>query len=64
MSALAYVHSRGVVVCDLKPASILINEYGNVKLADFGAAQELVNLMGNSREKKEGTPCYMAPELF
>ena len=64
MSALGYTHSRGVVVCDLKPASILVNQYGNVKIADFGAAQELVNLMQNYKEKKKGTPCYMAPELF
>jgi serine/threonine protein kinase len=25
MRAMAYVHSKGIVVCDLKPATILIN---------------------------------------
>jgi serine/threonine-protein kinase ULK4 len=25
MNALAYAHSKGIVVCDLKPATILIN---------------------------------------
>lgn len=64
MSALAYAHSKGIVVCDLKPATILINEYGNIKLGDFGSAQMLVDLMHNYKEKKKGTPCYMAPELF
>ena len=64
MAALGYIHSKGVVICDLKPASILINEYGNVKLGDFGSAHYLVDLMHNEREKKKGTPCYMAPELF
>lgn len=64
MRAMAYVHSKGIVVCDLKPATILINQYGNVKLGDFGSAQFLVNLIHNQNQKKKGTPCYMAPELF
>lgn len=58
---MAYAHSKGVVICDLKPASILVNEYGNVKLGDFGSARNLVDLMHNQKEKKKGTPCYMAP---
>lgn len=64
MRGLAFAHSKGIVVCDLKPATILINEYGNIKLGDFGSAQLLVNLIHNQKEKKKGTPCYMAPELF
>jgi serine/threonine-protein kinase ULK4 len=35
-----------------------------VKLGDFGSAQQLVDLIHNQNEKKKGTPCYMAPELF
>ena len=45
MNGLAFCHSRGVVICDLKPATILINEYGNIKLGDFGSAQLLVDLV-------------------
>ena len=61
MSAMAFAHAKGVVICDLKPATILINEYVNVKLGDFGSAHTLVDLMHNYKEKKKGTPCYMAP---
>ena len=61
MNAMAFAHSKGIVICDLKPASILINEYGNIKLGDFGSAHTLVDLMRNQKEKKKGTPCYMAP---
>jgi serine/threonine-protein kinase ULK4 len=33
-------------------------------LGDFGSAQQLVDLVHSHTEKKKGTPCYMAPELF
>ena len=64
MAGLQYTHSKGVIVCDIKPACVLVNEYGSVKLGDFGSAQKLVDLMGKAKGKKKGTPSYMAPELF
>jgi serine/threonine protein kinase len=51
------VHHKGVLNRDLKPANVLINENGRVKLADFGlAAGELPEATGIV-----GTPAYMAP---
>ena len=64
MAGLQFVHSKGVIVCDIKSACVLVNEYGSVKLGDFGSAQKLVDLMGKAKSKKKGTPSYMAPELF
>lgn len=58
---MQFAHSKGIVICDIKPASILVNEYGNVKIGDFGSAQKLVDLMGKNKSKKKGTPSYMAP---
>ena len=53
-----------MVVCDLKLATVLLNEYGMVKLGDFGSAHLLAELTNSHRLHKKGTPCYMAPELF
>lgn len=61
MAGMQYAHSKGIVICDIKPASILVTEYGSVKIGDFGSAQRLVNLLGKDKSKKKGTPSYMAP---
>lgn len=65
IKALLFLHSNGILFNDLKPNNILFTEYGLLKLADFGLATRLVDLV---QEKdvagKKGTPCYMAPELF
>ena len=55
--ALAYVHAKGILHCDLKPGNILLDVLDHVRLADFGQAQlasELVPALG--------TFFYMAPE--
>ena len=38
-SALAYVHSRGIIHRDLKCANILVNHEGVAKISDFGASK-------------------------
>lgn len=38
ISALAYVHSKGVAHRDVKPENILLDVFGNAKLCDFGLA--------------------------
>ena len=42
---LQYLHSCGIVYCDLKPSNILLNEFGDLKLSDFGMARKIVNLI-------------------
>jgi serine/threonine-protein kinase ULK4 len=32
MSGLQYLHSNGILFCDLKPANILIDECGSLKV--------------------------------
>lgn len=59
--ALAYAHRCGVIHQDVKPANLLIDEDGNLHLADFGIAALLqgagyVNSSGGTRR-------YMAPEM-
>ena len=67
VSALLFLHSQGVLYCDLKPSNILLDENGKIKLGDFGLARRLGRSgdpAGGSGGGKRGTPCYMAPELF
>jgi serine/threonine-protein kinase ULK4 len=58
---LQYCHLNNIIICDLKLASILLNEYGKVKIGDFGSAKTLIDLMHNESTNKKGTPSYMAP---
>ncbi len=60
VSAVAYLHARGLVHGDLKPASILVTPGGHLSLADLGlAAGE-----GASKEAFRGTLGFAAPEVL
>jgi len=72
-SALAHVHSYGVVHYDVKSENVLLGPDGCWKLADFGSASEQTfELSGASRRKLleveefihgRCTPIYRPPEL-
>ena len=38
-SGLKYVHSQGIVHCDLTPSKLLLDSYGTLKVSDFSLAQ-------------------------
>jgi eukaryotic-like serine/threonine-protein kinase len=72
---LSYAHVHGVVHCDVKPENIVIGEYGEVLLLDWGLAHVLDRDAEHSVETKikeenvirsqashQGTPQYMSPE--
>lgn len=55
--ALAYVHGKGLIHCDLKPANILVDDQNNVRVVDFGQSRVFTESSASL-----GTLYYMAPE--
>ncbi|XP_057476985.1 phosphoenolpyruvate carboxylase kinase 1-like [Actinidia eriantha] len=62
MSAIAHCHRRGVAHRDVKPDNILFDEWGRLKLADFGSAECFRE--GEMMSGVVGTPYYVAPEVL
>ncbi|MBL4847417.1 MAG: protein kinase [Planctomycetes bacterium] len=69
-NAIAFAHSRQIVHNDLKPDNVMIGEFGEVLVMDWGLAVHI----GDEEEETSiphrtqlqapcGTPAYMPPEL-
>lgn len=63
VSAIGYLHSKGIMHRDLKPENILFDKDGYIKLTDFGLVKR--NMSKDSTTNTFcGTPEYLAPEMI
>ena len=72
--AVAYAHSKGVLHRDIKPSNIILGDFGDVFLVDWGLAKvdgeadadgigvSIAELSETQAGQAIGTPLWMAPE--
>ena len=62
LSALSYAHKQGVVHRDVKPANMMLNAQGQIKLMDFGIARLVSDRQMTRTGLTLGSIFYMSPE--
>ncbi|OHT09168.1 CAMK family protein kinase [Tritrichomonas foetus] len=63
LETMQYLHSMGVSHRDMKPENILIDQFGRIKISDFGLSRffDRKNYLVNT---PCGSPCYASPECI
>jgi len=63
--ALDYAHNHAKIIhCDLKPANLMVNQRGDLKISDFGIARSLGDSVSRLTldQGRSGTLVYMSPQ--
>ena len=59
LEALQYIHTQGLIHCDIKPANLMLRKDGVTQVIDLGlCTKQAVGLT-----ERRGTTLYMAPEM-
>ncbi len=61
VDGMRYLHSKDIVLRDLKPGNVGFDEEGNIRLFDFGMARRVSECV---QDEICGSPRYMAPEIM
>ena len=59
-NAIAFAHSQNILHCDLKPDNVMLGEFGEVLVVDWGQS---VDLSVSETMRPGGTPAYISPEM-
>ncbi len=60
VDAMGFSHSRNILHCDLKPENVMLGEFGEVLVVDWGQA---VDMTRPETIRPGGTPAYCSPEM-
>lgn len=59
--ALAYAHARGILHCDIKPENVLLGDFGEVYLGDWGLAKALRDVSVEIPSMRENSVTQRTP---
>lgn len=61
LSGIEYLHNLNITHRDLKPENLLMDDFNNIKIVDFGLSNTFKK--GEKLSTGCGSPCYAAPEM-
>ena len=60
VDAIGFAHSNNILHCDLKPENVMLGEFGEVLVVDWGQA---IDMSRPETFRPGGTPAYCSPEM-